>query len=375
MPDTKLSDMTDISSVQSTDLLYVVRSGNPFKTTVGELTTAIQYQAVTNFAALPSATTHSGETYLALNPQGVIWVNRKPAGLYTSDGTNWNYDADQTDAYLAGLTPTNGQIPVGNGTNFVTKSISGDATLAASGALTVAQAAKLTTARNIDGQSFDGSANVTVIAPGTHAASSKSTPIDADEFPVVDSAAGNTLAKLTWANLKATLKTYFDAIYLAAVTWASLGAGTSTSSETFGENVEKILVAALSADGKYCGITEGGTAGEALSVGYLCYLKASDSKWYRCDATTATTSAGKLGFCVLAASTNGATKMLYFGKIRADAQFPTLSVNAPVYATTTAGAISTTQPSGTDQVIRIVGFGNTTHELHVCISNDYMTHT
>lgn len=77
-------------------------------------------------------------------------------------------------------------------------------------------ATKLATARTIDGQSFDGSANITVIAPGTHAATSKTTPVDADELAIVDSAASNVLKKLTWANLKATLKTYFDAIYQAA---------------------------------------------------------------------------------------------------------------------------------------------------------------
>jgi hypothetical protein len=67
-------------------------------------------------------------------------------------------------------------------------------------------ATKLATARNIDGQAFDGSADITVIAPGTHAATGKTTPVDADELPIVDSAASNVLKKLTWANLKATLK-------------------------------------------------------------------------------------------------------------------------------------------------------------------------
>lgn len=76
-----------------------------------------------------------------------------------------------------------------------------------------ATATKLATARNIDGQAFDGSANITVIAPGTHAATSKTTPVDADELPLVDSANSNLLAKLTWANLKATLKTYLDTLY------------------------------------------------------------------------------------------------------------------------------------------------------------------
>ncbi len=76
-------------------------------------------------------------------------------------------------------------------------------------------ATALATARNIDGQSFNGTADITVIAPGTHAASSKTTPADADELPLVDSAASNVLKKLTWANLKATAKTYFDTLYVA----------------------------------------------------------------------------------------------------------------------------------------------------------------
>lgn len=70
---------------------------------------------------------------------------------------------------------------------------------------TTGSAATLTTPRNIDGQSFNGSADINVIAPGTHAATSKATPVDADEIPLADSAAANALKKLTWANLKATL--------------------------------------------------------------------------------------------------------------------------------------------------------------------------
>jgi hypothetical protein len=73
-------------------------------------------------------------------------------------------------------------------------------------------ATALQTARNIDGQAFDGTGNITVIAPGTHAATSKSTPVDADELPLVDSAASNVLKKLTWANLKATLGATFAAL-------------------------------------------------------------------------------------------------------------------------------------------------------------------
>lgn len=41
----------------------------------------------------------------------------------------------------------------------------------------------------------------------------KPTPVDADLIPIGDSAAGGIWKKLTWANLKATLKTYFDNYY------------------------------------------------------------------------------------------------------------------------------------------------------------------
>jgi len=51
------------------------------------------------------------------------------------------------------------------------------------------------------------------VAEETHAATGKTTPVDADEIPLADSAASFALKKLTWANLKATAKTYFDTLY------------------------------------------------------------------------------------------------------------------------------------------------------------------
>jgi len=40
------------------------------------------------------------------------------------------------------------------------------------------------------------------------------TPIvDADQIPLIDSAASNVLKKITWVNIKSTLKTYFDTVY------------------------------------------------------------------------------------------------------------------------------------------------------------------
>lgn len=47
------------------------------------------------------------------------------------------------------------------------------------------------------------------IAILTHAAVSKATPVDADELPLIDSAASWGLKRLTWANLKTALQSLF----------------------------------------------------------------------------------------------------------------------------------------------------------------------
>ncbi len=56
----------------------------------------------------------------------------------------------------------------------------------------------------------------TASAALTHALTSKTTPVDADEIEILDSAASYAPKRLTWANLKATAKTYFDTLYALA---------------------------------------------------------------------------------------------------------------------------------------------------------------
>lgn len=46
-----------------------------------------------------------------------------------------------------------------------------------------------------------------------HWADSKTTPVDADEIPLLNSVGAWIIEKVTWANIKATLKTYFDTLY------------------------------------------------------------------------------------------------------------------------------------------------------------------
>lgn len=130
-------------------------------------------------------------------------------------------------------------------------------------------------------------------------------------------------------------------------------------------------------DAEYCGDTLEGTAGAALAFGQLCYLAAADSRWELADADAASTAGDVLlGICVLAAASDGsATRMLLKGTIRANSQFPTLTIGGPVHVGTTAGEVQTAPPSETDDVIRRVGWGLTGDEMLFNPSNDYETHT
>ena len=56
------------------------------------------------------------------------------------------------------------------------------------------------------------------VATQTHAAAAKTTPLDSDELPLVDSAASNDLKKLTWAGVKSTVLAF---IVTQANTWAA----------------------------------------------------------------------------------------------------------------------------------------------------------
>lgn len=60
-----------------------------------------------------------------------------------------------------------------------------------------------------------GNETTTTIGALIDGATAKTTPVDADMVGLMDSAASNILKKLSWLNIKATLKTYFDTLYQA----------------------------------------------------------------------------------------------------------------------------------------------------------------
>lgn len=60
-----------------------------------------------------------------------------------------------------------------------------------------------------------GETTASSVAAAIVGSSGKTTPVDADVVGLVDSAASNALKKLSWANIKAQLKLYFDTLYVA----------------------------------------------------------------------------------------------------------------------------------------------------------------
>ena len=132
------------------------------------------------------------------------------------------------------------------------------------------------------------------------------------------------------------------------------------------ENASMTLDATLSADGTYSGVTIAGTAGATLAFGDLVYLAAADSRWKLVDAdASATAGPVWIGMCVLAAAADGnATTILLQGNIRADANFPALTISAPVYASTTPGDIQVAAPSGSADIVRIVGHAITADAIY-----------
>ena len=96
---------------------------------------------------------------------------------------------------------------------------------------------KFTTASDISKLAgVEASADVTDagnVGSAIHGASGKTTPVDADTVALIDSAASNVLKKLTWANLKATLKTYFDTLYQAAGSYITASSTDTLTNKTF----------------------------------------------------------------------------------------------------------------------------------------------
>lgn len=113
-------------------------------------------------------------------------------------------------------------------------------------------------------------------------------------------------------------------------------------------------------------------AGESVTVMDLVYFK-SDGKWWKTDADAAATAGGVLlAISLETKSANEAMNVALPGSIVRDDTWA-WTVGAPVYVSVTAGAITATQPSGTDDVVRVVGFALSADAIWFQPSADYAT--
>lgn len=92
----------------------------------------------------------------------------------------------------------------------------------------------------------DGIGTATSVGTLINSLDSKTIPVDADQVGLMDSAASNILKKLSWASIKATLKTYFDSLYPS-------GSGTSTGTNTGDQSIPSSLPPNGSAGGDLTG--------------------------------------------------------------------------------------------------------------------------
>lgn len=174
-----------------------------------------------------------------------------------------------------------------------------------------------------------------------------------------------------------------SAIQTQLGTMLPLAGGTMSGNITLGEGADPatsgiVIDASMSADERYSGITVPGTAGATLAFGDLCYLDVTATEWLLADADAAATSGSVvLGICVDASTDGNPTSMLLLGTVRSAAFPASVALGAPVYVDTTAGDITATQPSGVDDVIRVVGWAVTAepNTIYFNPSSDYITHT
>lgn len=114
------------------------------------------------------------------------------------------------------------------------------------------------------------------------------------------------------------------------------------------------------------------------AIGDLVYLDSSDT-WQKADATTsAATKGGFLGVALSVAASGAALKVALPGSFIFAAAWNLATVGAPIYMST-AGSITLTPPSSTDNAIRVIGWvvasGSGSTKIWFQPSPDYITHT
>ena len=134
------------------------------------------------------------------------------SGTHAAVGAQWNIAQVNTDGAVIGpASSTNNNVALFDGT---TGKLLKDSGLTLAGTNT-------------------GDETTTTAGALINGATGKTTPVDADYIGLMDSAASNILKKLSWANIKATAKSYFDTLYQALDSDLTTIAGLTATTDNF----------------------------------------------------------------------------------------------------------------------------------------------
>ncbi|MEJ5317826.1 MAG: hypothetical protein WHS63_12515, partial [Tenuifilum sp.] len=201
-----------------------------------------------------------------------------------------------------------------------------------------------------------GDENDTTLGTKIAGATAKTTPVDADSMGLSDSEASNLMKKLTWANLKAALKGYFDTLYttLTSAAPSALGASASVGTATTAARADHVhplpAVATTSSNGlmsstdktKLDGIT-GTNTGDETTTTLGTKIAGATQKSTPVDAD-------KFGYSDSAAS--NVLKYLTWANIKAalKSYFDTIYATLSVATTSTNGLMSSTDKTKLDGI-------------------------
>lgn len=112
-------------------------------------------------------------------------------------------------------------------------------------------------------------------------------------------------------------------------------------------------------------------AGESVTVMDLVYMH-SDGEWHLTDADAASTASGMLAISLETKTDGNAMKVALPGSFVRDDTW-NWTIGAILYVGLTAGQITATAPSATDDVVRVVGWAVTADVIWFQPSSDYAT--
>lgn len=144
----------------------------------------------------------------------------------------------------------------------------------------------------------------------------------------------------------------------------------SISSPTITGEYSNILTPEPASDTTANGLKATFTAGETLAFGNICYVK-SDGKLWKADADGTATVPG-VAIALGSIAADGTGSFILNGIIRNDAW--TWTVGGYVYLSTSAGDLTQTAPSGTSDVIQIVGQATHADRLLFAPQFNYVEH-